>query len=151
MTQQTFTTTVQKQGSRIFIPLPFDPQTVWGTKARHHVRGAVNGLQIRGSLGSDGAHYFLLLGAAWRRDCGIDAGAIVTVALEPEGPQQETLAPDIAEALVRQPVAAEFFNGLATFYRKGYIRWIESAKKAETRAARIIEMVELLKAQKKQR
>ena len=148
---QEFTTIVQKAGSRVFIALPFDPQTTWGSKQRHHVRGTINNLTIRGSLGSDREHYFLLLGAAWRRDNGIETGATVRVILTPEGPQQEMLAPDIAEALAQEPAAAEFFAALATFYRNNYVRWIESAKRAETRSVRIAEMVALLKAGKKQK
>lgn len=148
---QEFTTIVQKAGSRVFIALPFDPQTTWGAKQRHHVRGTINNLTIRGSLGSDREHYFLLLGAAWRRDNGIEAGATVRVILAPEGPQQDLLASDIAEALAQEPAAAEFFAALATFYRNNYVRWIESAKRAETRSARIAEMVALLKAGKKQK
>ncbi|MCX6045767.1 MAG: YdeI/OmpD-associated family protein [Chloroflexi bacterium] len=149
--RQTFTSTVQQTGSRVFIPLPFDPQTTWGVKQRHHIRGTVNGIKVRGSLGSDGEQYFLLLGAAWRRDCDINVGSIVQVILEPEGPQQATLAPDITEALAAEPSAAEFFSALATFYRKNYVRWIEGAKRPETRAARIAELVTLLKAGKKER
>jgi ATPase subunit of ABC transporter with duplicated ATPase domains len=42
-------------------------------------------------------------------------------------------------------------HSLATFYRNGYIRWIESARRPETRQARITEMIGLLKAGKKQR
>jgi hypothetical protein len=149
--QQTFETTVQKNGSRIFIPIPFDPQAVWGAKQRHYIHGAINGIRIRGSLGSDGEQYFLPLGAAWRRDCGIEAGVAVSVVLEPEGPQQEELAQDIGDALAGEPAAAEFFGSLATFYRNGYIKWIEGAKRPETRSARIAQMVELLKARKKQK
>ena len=137
--------------SRIFIALPFDPQSAWGKKARHHIRAAINGRMFRGSLGSDGEAYFMVLGAAWRRDCGINAGDRVTVEIEPEGPQQDTLAEDIVSALTAEPAALEFFQALATFYRKGYLKWIEGAKKAETRAARIQELVGLLKAGKKQR
>ncbi len=137
--------------SRVFIALPFDPQSVWGKKARHHIRAAINGRMFRGSLGSDGGAYFMVLGAAWRRDCGINAGDQVTVEIEPEGPQQDTLAVDIVSALAAEPAAFEFFQALATFYRKGYIKWIEGAKKPETRAVRIQEMVALLKVGKKQR
>src|SRR5262249_46650139 len=36
-------------------------------------------------------------------------------------------------------------------YRKNFIRWIESAKREETRAGRIQEMIKLLKAEKKQK
>jgi uncharacterized protein YdeI (YjbR/CyaY-like superfamily) len=73
------------------------------------------------------------------------------VELSPEGPQQENLAQDITTALTSDAEAQMFFDGLATFYRKGYITWIEGAKQPETRAKRIAEMMTLLKARKKQR
>jgi len=149
--EQSFHTTVQKQSSRVFIVLPFDPQAVWGKKQRHYIRGTINGAMIRGSLGSDGDTYFLPLGAAWRRDCGMEAGTAVTVVLWPEGPQQETLAEDIASALAQEPTAAAFFASLATFYRNTYVKWIESAKRPETRAKRIEEMIKLLKEGKREK
>lgn len=151
MTTQHFTTTIAKSGTRTFIIVPFDPNQVWGVKQRHHITGTVNGYGVRGSLGSDGKHYFLPLGAAWRRGNGLDAGAKVDVVLYPEGPQSESLSPDVAHALEAEPEAKAFFEALATFYRNNYIKWIESAKRPETRAARISEMVELLKAGKKQK
>lgn len=150
---QRFDTVVQLgERDRVFIALPFNPSDVWGKKQRHHITGAINGMAIRGPLSADGEASFLLLGAAWRRDCGIKPGDAVSVELRPEGPQQASLAPDIAAALNAEPQAREFFESLATFYRKGYLRWIDSTKKKpKLRAARIAEMVELLKAGKKQR
>jgi hypothetical protein len=148
---QRFTATIEKSGTRTFIALPFNPNDVWGVKARHHIRGSINGMVFRGSLGSDGNQYFLLLGAAWRRDNHLEAGAAVEVELWPEGPQAETMAADISAALDQQPAARAFFEALATFYRKNYLRWIEGAKRPETRAARIAEMLELLLAGKKQK
>ena len=136
---------------RTFIAIPFNPNEVWGVKQRHHITGTVNGYGVRGSLGSDGKQYFLPLGAAWRRDCGLDAGDAVDVVLSPEGPQSESLSTDVAEALDAEPQAKAFFESLATFYRNTYIKWIESAKRPETRTARIQEMIGLLKAGKKQK
>ena len=151
MSTQRFKTTIAKSGSRVFIPIPFHPNEVWGMKQRHHVTGTVNGHKVRGSLGSDGIQYFLPLGAAWRRDCGIAAGGRVEVTLSPEGPQSEGLSADVTGALEAEPQAKAFFESLASFYRNTYIKWIESAKRPETRAARILEMIELLKAEKKQK
>ena len=151
MTTQRFNTIVAKEGSRTYIAIPFNPNEVWGVKQRHHITGSINGCTIRGSLGSDGSQYFLPLGAAWRRDNGVEAGAEVQVVMMPEGPQTDTLAPDILAALESQPQARAFFESLATFYRNGYVRWIESAKRSETRSARIAELLSLLKAGKKQR
>jgi hypothetical protein len=151
LTTQRFKTVVAKSGTRIFVPIPFNPNEVWGVKQRHHIQGTVNGYKVRGSLGSDGKQYFLILGAAWRRDCDVDAGTKVDVVLSPEGPQSETLSPDIVSALDAEPKAKAFFESLATFYRNTYTKWIESAKRSETRSARIGEMISLLKAGKKQK
>jgi hypothetical protein len=148
---QRFEAMIARSGSRTYIAIPFDPHETWGIKQRHYITGTINGCKIRGSLGSDGAQYFLPLGAAWRRDSGLDAGATVAVELAPEGPQVETLAPDIVAALDAEPRARQFFDSLATFYRRNYMRWIDSAKRPETRSARIAEMLRLLKAGKKQR
>jgi hypothetical protein len=151
MATQRFKTIVAKTGSRTAIVIPFDPNAVWGVKQRHHISGTINGCAVRGSLGSDGSQYFLPLGAVWRRDNGVETGAEVEVVLAPEGPQSDSLAPDILAALDREPAARAFFESLATFYRNGYVRWIEGAKRFETRSARIAEMLSLLKAGKKQR
>lgn len=44
-----------------------------------------------------------------------------------------------------------FFDTLSPFYRTQWIQWIESAKKAETRADRIAKTIAALEAGKKQR
>jgi hypothetical protein len=152
MTTQRFKTIIVKEGTRTFIAIPFNPNEVWGVKQRHHITGTINGCRVRGALGSDESQYFLLLGAVWRRDNGLEAGAEVEVELTPEGPQTNALAPDIVAALESEPEARAFFESLATFYRKGYLRWIEgAARRPEIRSARIAELVSLLKAGKKQR
>lgn len=152
MTAQIFRALIIQSGGRTFITLPFDPNDVWGVKSRHHVIGSINGHAVRGALGRDGKQYFLPLGAAWYGDNGVAAGAGVDVVLSPEGPQIESLPPDVAEALEAEPDAQAFFESLATFYRKAYLKWIEgAARRPEIRAARIEEMVRLLKAGRKQR
>jgi hypothetical protein len=151
MTNQNFVSRISIKNDKVFITLPFDPNEVWGKKARHYITGSVNGHPVRGLLESEGSTYFLLLGAAWRHDTSLDLDAPVTVVISPEGPQQDNLAKDIAAALASDHDARAFFESLATFYRKNYIRWIESAKRPETRTARISEMLSLLKAKEKQK
>lgn len=149
--EQSFQTTVQNQGSRVFIALPFDPNQCWGEKERHNVHGVINEVRIRGTLAVDGDTYYLALGPAWRRDSGIEAGMAVTVHLEAEGPQLTTLAEDLSIAFSQAPAALEFFYSLPTFYQKNYMRWVDSAKRPETRAKRVAEMIELLQAGKRAR
>jgi hypothetical protein len=148
---QKFTGIFKKSGSRHIITLPFDPNAAWGEKERHHVTGSVNGYKVRGALEQEKGQYVLALGPAWQRDSGLASGAAVDVELSPEGPQMESLPPDLTAALEADPQAKAFFECLATFYRKGYLRWLAGAKQGEKRAGRIAELVGLLKAGKKQR
>lgn len=137
---------------RVYVVLPFDPTTVWGSRTRYHVRGTINGVAVRGALEQFGRGYFLPLGPAWRRGAGLELGDAATVALTPEGPQRDALATDVARALAADPVAAQFFDGLATFYRKNYLRWIDATKRSpDLRAQRIAELIELMKAGQKTR
>src|SRR5207249_4373238 len=150
---QRFTVTLRAgDRGRLVVPVPFDPDRVWRPKSRHHVGGTVNGVRVRGTIEVDGDGWSFRVGPAWLRGCGVAAGDTVTVVVEPEGPQREDLAGDVADALDAAPQAAAFFDSLAQFYRRAYLRWIEGAsRRPELRAARIAEMVELLAAGVKQR
>ena len=137
---------------RVYLVLPFDPGKVWGPKDRYHVRGTINGKGVRGALEQFSKGYFLPLGPAYRRGADLHPGDLVTAELVPEGPQSQTLAADIAASLDAEPDAARFFDGLATFYRKNYLRWIDATRRSpEIRAQRIAELVALMKTGQKQR
>lgn len=149
--EQRFSAILAKDGTKVVLPLPFDPGAVWGAKERHHLSGSINGIPYRGESESADGRSFLTLGAAWRRDCGLGAGDTVAVVLRPEPPQLNDLSADVAAALVADPAARGFFESLPSFYRKNWVRWIEGAKKPETRAARIAEMVRLSAAGERER
>jgi hypothetical protein len=153
VTSRTYTTTAAAAArGHLLIPVPFDPDTVWGAKARHHIHGTVNQMPVRGVVEPDGDGYGFTLGPAWLRGCGLAAGDTVTVHIRPEGPQRDDLAADVAAALDAHPQAAAFFDSLSQFYRKGYLRWIEATKRRpDQRPERIAEMVRLLEAGQKQR
>jgi hypothetical protein len=137
---------------RVYVVLPFDPEKTWGLRPRYHVRGTINGMAVRGALEQFGKGYFLPLGPAYRSGAGLQLGDRVTVVLTPEGPQSEALAPDIVAALHSEPEAARFFDGLATFYRKNYLRWIDATKRSpDLRAQRIAGLIEMMKAGRKER
>ena len=64
------------------------------------------------------------------RDIGVVVGDEVIVELAPEGPKRADLAEDISAALAANPAAAAFFDTLAQFYRKAYLRWIDATTRA---------------------
>jgi hypothetical protein len=151
---QRFTTTLTAiSRGRAFVAIPFDPDRVWQAKPRHHITGTVNGLRIRAVIETQEGRQGFTLGAAWLRDChAVAIGDSVAVEIMPEGPQRDDLAPDFAAALAANPGAGAFFDSLAQFYRRGYLRWIDGTqRRPDVRAQRIAEVVRLLEAGIKER
>lgn len=137
---------------RVMVPVPFDPDDAWGEKPLHHVAGTVNGMGVRAEVERLDEGFGIFLGPAWRRDCGIAPGDAVSVELFPEGPQRDDLAPDLRAALDASPEAGAFFDSLAQFYRRAYLKWIDATKKRpDVRAERIAQVVTLLEQGVKER
>jgi Bacteriocin-protection, YdeI or OmpD-Associated/Domain of unknown function (DUF1905) len=134
------------------IAVPFDPDQVWGAKAKHPVGGTVDGRRVRGTISRGSSGWAFTVSPMWIRDAGVAPGDEAVVELAPEGPQREDLAEDIAAALAANPAAAAFFDTLAQFYRKAYLRWIDATtRRPELRPVRIAEVVDLLAAGVKER
>jgi hypothetical protein len=134
------------------IPFPFDPAEAWGPRDRYHVTGTIGGIRVRTTLVYRAGSWHIDLGPKSCSAAPLTDGETVEVEVWPEGPQSEQLAPDIAGALAARPRAQSAFDGLATFYRKGWLRWIDGTKRRpEVRAERIAEMVRLLEAGHKER
>jgi hypothetical protein len=139
-------------GGRMVIALPFDPAEVWGRRSRYHLTGTIDGRPVRTALSSRAGGAALVLGPASGCNRGLKDGDRVEVSLRPEGPQVDGLAPDIALALDANLEARRFFESLATFYRKGWLTWIDATRRRpEVRVERIAQMVELLSHGHKER
>ena len=137
---------------KLLVPVPFDPDQIWGAKQRHHVAGTVNGIRVRAVIEPAGDGFGFTLAPKSPCAATIAVGDEVTVEIAPEGPQRDGLADDIAAALAADPDAGAFFDSLAQFYRRAYLRWIDSTKRRpEQRAERIAEVVRLLRSGTKAR
>jgi hypothetical protein len=143
-----FVATLTDDGrGRLLLPLPFDPDEQWTPKPRHHISGDMAGRRFRGTIEKLDGGWTLRLSGYWTTECGVRAGDQLEVELTPEGPQRADLAQDLADALAANAAAGAFFDGLAQFYRKGYLRWIDGTKRSPAeRARRIAQTVELLAA-----
>jgi Bacteriocin-protection, YdeI or OmpD-Associated/Domain of unknown function (DUF1905) len=132
---------------RAVVAVPFDPDQVWGAKAGRPAGGTIEGRHVRGTISPGGGGWVFTLSPMWIRDAGVAVGQEVSVELAPEGPQRVDLTADIAVALAANPAAAEFFDTLAQYYRRAYLRWIDATtRRPDLRAARIAEVVDLLAA-----
>ncbi len=127
------------------ITMPFDPDELWGAKAVHHVHGTVNGCRVRVTLAPGDTGWAFTLAPGRILATGASVGSEVFVELAPEGPQRGDLADDIAGALAANPAAGAFFDTLAQFYRRAYLRYIDATtRRPDVRAARIEEVIGLL-------
>jgi len=127
------------------ITVPFDPDEAWGAKALHHVNGTVNACRVRVTLAPGDSGWAFTLNPARMRATGIAVGSEAILELAPEGPQRGDLADDFSAALAATPAAGAFFDTLAQFYRKAYLRYIDATtRRPDLRAARIAEVVDLL-------
>ncbi|MBS1705982.1 MAG: YdeI/OmpD-associated family protein [Armatimonadetes bacterium] len=140
-----FRTQLRQLGTRAFFLVPFDPNEVWGERDRHSVCGRIGGSGIRGVVARFGDEWGIAAGPAWRRDNPFKLGVEIDGELEPEGPQLTNMASDVVAALEQNPEELRIYQNLNSFCRKKYMRWVDSAKKPETRAKRIDEMICMLR------
>ena len=88
------------------------------------------------------------LSAENREAAGVAAGDDVTVDIENDtAPREVVLPADLAAAM--DDAARTAYDGLSYTHRKEWVRWVEEAKKPETRATRIEKTVAGLREGKK--
>jgi len=81
-----------------------------------------------------------------REQIGKTFGDEVTVTIEPDTePRQIEVPKDLMKELKKDKDAKAFFDKLSFTHQKEYVRWVEEAKKEETRQSRIIKTMEMLK------
>lgn len=146
-----FTTSLVQQGSRCWIVLPDEIEQLWGERTHYYLAGELAGRPFRGRAERKHHQIILPVGAAWLRDNGIQPAQEFPCELYLESPLVEELADDIRVAIQADLQAQRFFEDLAPFYRKNYLRWIESARTPATRARRIAETVQSLREGRMQR
>ncbi len=85
------------------------------------------------------------LSKAARAEAGVEIGDRVWVSIARDDGERTIEVPgDLAAALAASPSAADAFAALAPSHRKEHVRWVEDAKRAQTRADRIAKVIEQL-------
>ncbi len=143
-----FRATVELNGKTATgIEVPGEVMDALGPGKRPAVVVTIGGHSYRTTVGSMGGRSMVPLSAGHRTAAGVAAGDEVEVGIEPDAaPREVTVPADLARALAADDAARAFFDGLPFSHRKEWVRWIEEAKKAETRAGRVTRTVESLRA-----
>lgn len=133
------------------IRIPAAVVTALGGNKRPAVRVTINGYTYRTSIATMGGHYMLPVSVQVRREAGVAGGDELDLELELDtAPRTVEVPKDLAKALSHSSKARVFFEGLAYSHQRWYVLWIESAKRVETRDARIAKAVTMLAEGKKQ-
>ena len=155
MTQPiTFSAKIQQHQdiNAAFINFPFDTVELFGKKGQVKVKVLFDDIvEYRSSLANmgDGCHR-LGLTRAIRKELEKTFGDMVEVKLWEDKEERIVIVPeDVQELLILNRKAKEFYEKMSYTHKKEYIRWIEEAKKEETRERRKIKMIEMLLEGKK--
>jgi len=113
---------------------------------RFPVVATVNGHTWRTTVTRMRGEFLLGLNRAVREEAGVEAGDTVEVELALDTAPREVELPEaLAKALADDSVARAAFESLAYTHRKEYARWIDDAKRDETRKRRVAEALEMLR------
>jgi antitoxin component of MazEF toxin-antitoxin module len=120
--------------------------TVGEGAKRFPVVATVNGYSWRTSVARMGGEFMVGLPREVRAGAGVKAGDSVTLELKLDTePRTVEVPPALAEALDGDPEAKATFEGLAFTHRKEFARWIEEAKREETRARRVTQALDMIR------
>ena len=149
--KHTFTAPIQNAGGGgAFVEVPFDVEKEFGSK-RPKVKALIEGVPYRGLLVRMGTEcHMLIVLKGVREQIGKTFGDEIQVSVEPDTEERVIEIPkDLLKELKKDKEAKAFFDKLSYTHRKEYVRWVEEAKKEETRQNRIVKTIEMLKKGKR--
>ncbi|KPE51743.1 YdeI/OmpD-associated family protein [Chryseobacterium indologenes] len=144
-----FSAVIQKNGelNAAFIEFPFSAEELFGKKGQIKIRAVLDtAVEYRGSLVKMRSDCHILgLPQEIRKQLGKTFGDEVIVSLiEDKEERTVNIAEDIAKVFNENPEAKKLFEKMSYTHKKEYIRWIEEAKKPETRESRKSKMINMI-------
>jgi hypothetical protein len=137
MASKTFRTTIVRDGAMCFIPLTFDPKSVFG-KVRAPVKVTLNGYTYRSTVAVMGGPPSIPLRRSNREAAGLEGGETIDVRLDLDTDQREVKPPsDLVKALKTASPAWERWREPSYSHQREYVEAVEHAKRLDTRARRI--------------
>jgi hypothetical protein len=142
-----FRTTVELGGKTATgLQVPDEVVTSLGTSKRPPVRVSIGGHTYRTTVARMGGRFLVPLSAENRMAAGVAAGDEVEVDIElDDAPREVPVPDDLRAALESEPEATAFFDSLAHTHRKEWVRWVEEAKREQTRRTRVEKTVAALR------
>lgn len=133
-----------------FIDFPYDVRKEFG-KGRVKVKALIDGVEYHGSLVKMGGDCHRIgINHEVRKETGKNPGDKVHVVIEEETEERTVEVPeDLLNLMQKDPDVLSFFNKLSFTHKKEYVKWIKEAKREETRKARLVKAIEMMKKEVK--
>jgi hypothetical protein len=146
----TFTTVAQPNpGGVLLVEVPERVMKKLGAGKRVPVQVALNGAKYRSTVAVYGGRYYLPARKEIRDAAKLVAGGRARVSLEVDtAPRTVAVPADLARALAAAKLRPAF-DAFSFTYRKEFVQSLTSAKRAETRSARIAKVVAQVRAKAK--
>ncbi|MEC5394069.1 YdeI/OmpD-associated family protein [Bergeyella sp. RCAD1439] len=135
-----------------YLEFPFSTEVLFGKKGQVRVLAIFEGeVSYRGSLAPMGAGgHKLGVTQEIRKKTGKTFGDVVSVELWEDTEERTVEIPeDVMLLFSLHPEAYEMYTLMSYTHRKEYMRWINEAKKPETRERRKVRMIEMILAGQK--
>ncbi|MBE4950376.1 YdeI/OmpD-associated family protein [Chryseobacterium culicis] len=144
-----FKAVIQQNGemNAAFVEFPFSTEELFNKKGQVKIKALFDDkVEYRGSLAKMKSDcHILCLTQEIRKQLGKTFGDEVSVSLTEDKEERVVeIADDIASVFKENPEARALFDKMSYTHRKEYIRWIEEAKKPETRENRKIKMIQMI-------
>jgi len=149
--KHTFTAAIQNAGGGgAFVEIPFDVEAAFGSK-KPKVKALIDGVHYRGTLVRMGTEcHLLLILKSIREQIGKTFGDKVKITVEPDTePRLIDVPKELKEAFKTEKEAKAYFDKLSYTHQREYVQWINEAKREETRQARLLKTIEMLKKGRK--
>ena len=144
--QQSFVTKIRRDLKKNVTGIVVPPEVVaeLGKSKKPAVKVTLNGYTYRSTVATMGGKFMIGLSAENRKAAGLEGDEQLEVRLELDTEPRVTEIPDDLKAALTKSKVLAAFEKLATSRRKEFVRQVEEAKAAETRARRIAKIVESL-------
>ena len=142
----TYKTLVIGEGNHASLHVPDEVLAELGANRRAPLTVTINGHSYRSTATAVAGECRVVFPMADRAAAGVTAGDKVTVTLEFEAGRRELELPQELERALRASEEFETFEAMTYSHRREYVRWVEEAKKPETRDRRVAKVVEAMAA-----
>lgn len=137
--------TLEPRGPAAAIVLTDEQVGALGAGKTPAVRVTANGSSVAARVGRLGGENLVGFSKKLRADLGVEIGDVLDMVIVLDAaPREITVPPALATAFAADTAAKAAFDVLAPSHRKEFARWINEAKRDETRKARVEQALQML-------